>query len=173
MECVDVNFLNRIPLESGSKRWGDMYFLLLCSDQLEEESRKGNVLAVGIASLEDSIKGCLFCNQLKFLAFSTSSKSFSLGVPHSAQNLLLFPACSLYNKNMPQEAMKIPWINIKTYELQISSFFQASPMDQSQTFLPKINHAFILQKQAANMHFFSMHQASFHVYGFIISTSFS
>ena len=114
----------------------------------------------------------LFWNQLMFLAFSTSSKSFSLGVPHSAQNLLLFPACALYNKNMPQEAMKIPCINIKTYELQISSFFQASQMNQFQTFVPKINNAFTLQKKLQILIFFSMHQASFHVYGFVISTSF-
>ena len=64
-----MNLLNRITLDSERKRWGDISFLLLCSDQLEAESRKGHVFAVGIASLEYSmtIEGCCFGNQFMFL----------------------------------------------------------------------------------------------------------
>ena len=75
-------------------------------------------------------------------------------MPPSTQNLLLFPACALYAKNMHPEAMNIPCVNIKTYELQVSSSFQASQMEQFQTFLPKISHAFPLQKKSANIQFF-------------------
>ena len=96
-----------------------------------------------------------------FLACSTSSKSFCLGVPHSTQNLLLFPACSLNTKNMNQEAMKIPCVNIKKFELKIFSFFQAShEMDQFQTLLPKINQAFTLQKKLQIFNIFA-HASSF------------
>ena len=69
LEFVDMNLFNRIILESGRKRWGDMSFLLLCSDQLEAESRKGHVFAVGIASFKYSmtIEGFCFGNQFIFL----------------------------------------------------------------------------------------------------------